>query len=141
MAQPPGSDTRASPTRASSGPSTSTDARILRTMSYGASVLAIGPPSDMVRPSSDRFHRDAVLRQQQRHGGDVGKPRHVRQHQPLVGEQAGGHQRQGGVLGAADADLAGERPATADADAIRVRISSLGSATPRWRMYLPALSA
>ena len=36
----------------------------------------------------------------------------------LVGQQAGRHQRQGGVLGAADGDLAGERPAAADADAI-----------------------
>ena len=33
IAQPPGSDTRASPSRATSGPSTSTEARILRTMS------------------------------------------------------------------------------------------------------------
>src|SRR5690606_16122146 len=41
MAQPPGSETRALPTRASSGPMTSAPARILRTMSYGASVLVI----------------------------------------------------------------------------------------------------
>ena len=33
IAQPPGSDTRASPSRATSGPSTRTEARILRTMS------------------------------------------------------------------------------------------------------------
>jgi hypothetical protein len=33
MAQPPGNDTVASPARASIGPSTSTEARILRTMS------------------------------------------------------------------------------------------------------------
>ncbi len=33
MAQPPGSDTRARPQRANSGPSTKTDARILRTRS------------------------------------------------------------------------------------------------------------
>ena len=67
---------------------------------------------------ADRLDRDAVLRQQQRHGGDVVEPRHVRQHQALVGQQAGGHQRQRGVLGAADDDLAGERPAAADANTV-----------------------
>ncbi len=51
IAQPPGSDTRASWQRANSGPSTSTEARILRTMSYGASVELIAPPSDRLRPS------------------------------------------------------------------------------------------
>ena len=51
MSHPPGSDTRASPTRASSGPSTRNEARILRTMSYGASVLVIAPPIDRRRPS------------------------------------------------------------------------------------------
>ena len=38
MAQPPGSDTRTDPARASSGPSTSTEARIVLTSSYGASA-------------------------------------------------------------------------------------------------------
>ncbi len=38
MAQPPGSDTRAVPKRATSGPSTRIDARMVFTMSYGASV-------------------------------------------------------------------------------------------------------
>ncbi len=52
------------------------------------------------------FHGDAVLRQQAAHGGDVGKLRHVFQHQPVIGQHAGGHQRQGGVLGAADGDPA-----------------------------------
>src|ERR1700682_4205380 len=37
MAHPPGSDTRASPHRASSGPSARIDARIVFTISYGAS--------------------------------------------------------------------------------------------------------
>src|SRR6516164_7353466 len=37
IAQPPGSETRASPKRASSGPSTRIDARIVLTSSYGAS--------------------------------------------------------------------------------------------------------
>ena len=38
MAQPPGSDTLASPKRASSGPSTRMEARMVLTSSYGASV-------------------------------------------------------------------------------------------------------
>jgi len=148
---------------------------------------------------ADGFHRDAVLGEEGAHGLDVGEPRHVGENEALVGEQAGGHQRQRGILGAADGDLAGERPAAADADTVhgglptgegverlarrqgftqrtprmhrepprrnkrasreapysssvalgRPRCSrcgtlllhSLGSATPRWRMYLPALSA
>src|SRR6266508_4329923 len=40
MAQPPGSATRATPVRASSGPSTTTEARMVDTSSYGASWLA-----------------------------------------------------------------------------------------------------
>ena len=39
IAQPPGSETRASPKRASSGPSTRIEARIVLTSSYGASVV------------------------------------------------------------------------------------------------------
>jgi hypothetical protein len=41
MAQPPGRETSALPVRASSGPRTSTLARIFRTMSYGAVVSAM----------------------------------------------------------------------------------------------------
>ncbi len=38
IAHPPGNETRAAPTRAIKGPSVSTDARIVFTSSYGASV-------------------------------------------------------------------------------------------------------
>ena len=41
MAHPPGIDTRARPVRATSGPSTRLDARIVFTMSYGASGFGI----------------------------------------------------------------------------------------------------
>src|SRR5450830_932579 len=44
MAQPPGSDTFASPKRASRGPSTRIDARIVLTSSYGASSLLMAEP-------------------------------------------------------------------------------------------------
>ena len=39
------------------------------------------------------FHRDAVLGQQFAHRLDVRQLRHVGQHEPLVGQQPGGHQR------------------------------------------------
>ena len=45
MAQPPGSDTMATPKRASSGPSTRMDARMVLTNSYGATGLFTGPAS------------------------------------------------------------------------------------------------
>ena len=51
--QPPGSGTRASPQRASSGPSVSMDARIFLLMSAGASVEVIRPAfSVMTRPNT-----------------------------------------------------------------------------------------
>ena len=53
MAHPPGSDTVASPIRASIGPNTRIEARILRTMSYGAMVEAISAAwSVILRPIS-----------------------------------------------------------------------------------------
>jgi hypothetical protein len=83
---------------------------------------------------------DAVLGEQRAHGRDVGEAGHVLQHEALVGEQARDHERQRRVLGAADGNGALERPAASDADAVHPAYS-LGSATPRWRMYFPALSA
>ncbi len=41
MAQPPGSDTSAWPKRATSGPSTRIEARIVRTRSYGATQVLV----------------------------------------------------------------------------------------------------
>jgi hypothetical protein len=56
IAQPPGSDTVASPIRASSGPSTRIEARILRTMSYGAVVEVIPSAFSVItRPNSSPF--------------------------------------------------------------------------------------
>ena len=66
MAQPPGSATRATPVRARSGPSTTTDARMVDTSSYGASWLAtrftwsrVAPPgsTDVSAPSFSRSLR------------------------------------------------------------------------------------
>ncbi len=53
IAQPPGSDTVASPARASNGPRTRIDARILRTMSYGATVEVMRLARNVItRPNS-----------------------------------------------------------------------------------------
>jgi hypothetical protein len=53
MAQPPGSETVASPIRASIGPSTRIEARILRTSSYGATVDVIRVAASVItRPKS-----------------------------------------------------------------------------------------
>src|SRR4029079_4681850 len=52
IAQPPGSDTRASPQRASNGPSARIDARIVFTISYGASGQSIVAAESVSAPSS-----------------------------------------------------------------------------------------
>ena len=52
MAQPPGSDTLARPKRASSGPSTSTEARMVFTSSYGASGFSVSGAVKLMPPRS-----------------------------------------------------------------------------------------
>ena len=54
IAQPPGSDTSASPQRASNGPSTRIDARIVLTSSYGALLCVGSVTSVTIAPSSRR---------------------------------------------------------------------------------------
>src|SRR3546814_4286496 len=60
-----------------------------------------------------------MLRQQARHGGDVGQPRHVGEAQRIGGEEARRHQRQGGVLRPADGNLADEAAAAVDDDLVQ----------------------
>ena len=114
MAQPPGSDTRASPQRAASGPSTSTEARMVFTSSYGA----VGSPMRFAVELDAELlvhrDRDAHLREQGQHGGHVAQVRHVGDHERLVGQQRRGEYRQRGVLGAGNIDLAGKRRAALD---------------------------
>ena len=75
------------------------------------------PPSPKRGPA--RIARlDAEAAQDIGHEGDIGQPRHIGQHQRLVAQQAGGHERQGGVLGAADGDFTLEPGAALDANAI-----------------------
>ena len=52
---------------------------------------------------------DAVVAQDAREQVDVGEVGDVLERQPVCGQQAGDHQRQGGVLGAGDGDRAVER--------------------------------
>ena len=78
---------------------------------HAAGIAA--PPRVAVHP-----YLDAVLGQEVRQRGDVGEVRDVRERERLVGEQARGHQRQGRVLGAENLDLALERAAAPDADAV-----------------------
>ena len=69
---------------------------------------------------------DAVIGEdalQQRHVGEVGD---VLQRQPLVGQKARDHQRQGGVLGAGDRDRADETAAADNANAIHQPESPVG---------------
>jgi len=65
-----------------------------RQLQHVAAMRVIDPRAD----ADLHAHRA----QQIGHGGDVGQMRHVRQRQRLVGQDAGGHDRQGRVLGAAD---------------------------------------
>ena len=60
----------------------------------------------------------AHVAEQGQHGADVLEMRHVRQFQRLGGEQAGGQDRQRGVLGAGNAHLTGKRVAAMDQQGI-----------------------
>ena len=75
---------------------------------------------------------------------DVGEARDVVEGQRLVGEQAGDHQRQGGVLGAGNRDRAVQAVAADDADAVHEgrprchenRPKPPGPAVAHWRAGL-----
>src|SRR5712691_9530393 len=62
MAQPPGSDTLARPQRASSGPSTSTEARMVFTSSYGAVGSSIPAARSVNCPSAGRWTSTPIWR-------------------------------------------------------------------------------
>ena len=120
MAQPPGSDTRASRQRASRAQHQDGGAHLAHDV---VGRLGIGDAPAQRQHAAFialAVRGDAVLGEQGGHGFDIGEQRHVGQHQPLVGEQAGGHQRQGGVFGAADGDFTVQGAAAADADFIHV---------------------
>jgi hypothetical protein len=61
---------------------------------------------------------DAVIAQDLLQQADIGEARHVLEHQRVVGEHAGDHQRQGGILGAGNRNRAVQRPAADNANAV-----------------------
>src|SRR5262249_34356107 len=73
---------------------------------------------------------DAVIAENTFEQSDIGKPRYVVQNQSLIGEQAGDHQRQRGILGPGNRDRAIERAAADDANAIHGRPLSRRQALP-----------
>ena len=113
IAQPPGSETQASPKRASSGPSTRIEARMVFTISYGASSLSTCAPcsGDALAVLLDA---QAHLAQQLQHGADILQPRHVGQVHRVGGQQAGAQDGQRRVLGAGNGDVAGQALAAGD---------------------------
>ena len=69
---------------------------------------------DPQRGCPDTFDLGADVEQQPRHHLDVADARHVAEDAFVFGEQAGGEQRQRGVLVALDADRAGQTAAAFD---------------------------
>ena len=117
MAQPPGSDTRASPMRATSGASTQKLARILRDELVrrggvddvgGGDVQRLAVIGGLAGALAADHDVDAVIAEDALQQRDVGEPRHVVEDQRLVGEQARDHQGQRGVFRPRDRDRAVE---------------------------------
>ncbi len=114
MKSPPGGGIRASPKRASSGPASRNEARI-RPESSSSTVAAgdvAGAEADAV--VGDPGDLDPELLQQRDLGFGVADPRHPVQQHLLLGQQAGGEDRQGRVLVAGDGQLPGERRTALD---------------------------
>ena len=115
ITSPPGGGTLARPRRASSGPASRNDARIrlaeLARRSRASRARRVH--AHLVRRRSTRRRRRGCCEQLD-HRLDVADPRHVRQRHRLVGEQAGGEDRQHAVLVPGGADAARERMAALD---------------------------
>ena len=101
---PPGGAMCARPSRASSGPSSSTEPRSRPTSAAIGIVLPAPAGSDPQRRGPDAIDLGADVEQQPRHHLDVADARHVRQHALVFGQQARGEQRQRRVLVAFDGD-------------------------------------
>ena len=114
MKSPPGGGIRASPKRASSGPASRNEARIRleSSSSTATSETPRGAEPDAV--VGDPGGLDPEPLQQRDLGLGVADPRHPVQQQLLLGQQAGGEDRQRRVLVAGDGQLSGERRAPFD---------------------------
>ena len=123
MKSPPGGGIRASPKRASSGPASRNEARIRAESSSSTSVSGDGVGAEAELVVADPVGLDAEPLEQRDLGLGVADPRHVGEHDLLLGEQAGGEDRQRGVLVAGGRDLAGKRgPALDDELLHRARL-------------------
>ena len=114
MKSPPGGGIRTWPKRASSGPASRNEARIRA--ASPSSTLGVGDrvglQAELVLAAPLDLHPEPLEQ------GDLGlgvpDPGHVGQHDLLVGEQAGGEDRQGRVLVPGGDDLARKRGAALD---------------------------
>ena len=73
-------------------------------MRLGGDVQRAAACRRLARPLAGDHDVDAVIAEDALEQADVGQMRHVVEDQRVLGEQAGDHQRQGGVLGAGDRD-------------------------------------
>ena len=96
----------ARPVRASSGPSSSTEPRSRPTNARSGESVVQCRRADAQRRRADAVYLGAEIEQQPRHHLDVADARHVGQDALVVGQQAGGQQRQRGVLVAFHRDAA-----------------------------------
>ena len=112
MLQPPGMAIVARPRRATIGPITMMLARMRRTSSYGARSFS-APRGVDAQLAVVEVHLGAQRAQHLDHGEHVGDARHAADGRRLVGQQAGGHELEGRVLGAGQDDLALEPAAAA----------------------------
>ena len=108
---PPGSATEASPHRASSAPSTSIEARILRTSSSGAS--GTGDSGTVITSEVPILRQDrANVVQNLAHEIDVEDAGYVLEPMFPRRQQRGNHVFENGILRSQNADLTAQRHAT-----------------------------
>ena len=133
MKSPPGGGILAAPKRASSGPASRNEARIWLESS-SSTTGAVTPAAQsltLLSPTQSTVDPEVLEQGDLRLG--VADPRHAVQQHLLLGQEAGGEDRQGGVLVAGDGQLAGERHAPFDDEFLhgRSRVTTgLGGPSP-----------
>ena len=130
MKSPPGGGIFASPKRASSGPARRNEARICAESSSSTASRSMRRPAEPDAVVGDPLDLDAELLEQRELGLGVADPRHVVDDDLLLGQQAGGEDRQGRVLVACGGDLAGERDPALDDELLHGTARLEGSEPP-----------
>ena len=105
------------PWRARSGPSRMNEERIFIAASSGTNNHS-GPRARSSSVCASTSVHVADVGHRLAHDRHVADPRHVAEHDRLIGQDGGGHHLQDRVLGAGHPDLAAERDATLDHEAI-----------------------